>query len=334
VVTLVVVVFQAVADRVIRGKYRTLRNFELTMRVRFLIFSLLISLSAFAQKAVPELWHTRVHDDAHVLKQETIDALEKQLTVYEDSTSNQIAILLVSSLDGDPIESYSIRVAEKWQLGQKEKDNGVLLLIAVDDHKMRIEVGAGLEGVLTNALSSRIIRNEMAPNFRRADFDTGVRAAVNGIIAAIGGEYTADDSSEIMELSTTARVLIGLGIYIFLSIFAFFGLFIKGSWGWFMYVFLIPFFSIFPAFVFPSNLWYVPGVSFILIFPLVKWLVGRTTWGKSMTKKFEESSSSGSGGSSRGSSWSSSSSSSSWGGGGGFSGGGGSFGGGGSSGSW
>jgi uncharacterized protein len=333
VVTLVVVVFQAVADRVIRGKFRMLRNFELTMRVRFLIFSLLISLSAFAQKAVPELWHTRVHDDAHVLKQETIDALEKQLTVYEDSTSNQIAILLVSSLDGDPIESYSIRVAEKWQLGQKEKDNGVLLLIAVDDHKTRIEVGAGLEGVLTDALSSRIIRNEMAPNFRRADFDTGVTAAVNGIIAAIGGEYTADDSSEIMELSTTARVLIGLGIYIFLSIFAFFGLFIKGGWGWFMYLFLIPFFSIFPAFVFPSNLWYVPGVSFILIFPLVKWLVGRTTWGKSMTKKFEESSS-GSGGSSSGGSWSSSSSSSSWGGGGGFSGGGGSFGGGGSSGSW
>jgi uncharacterized protein len=217
VVILVVVVFQAVADRVIRGKYRTLRNFELTMRVRFLIFSLLISLSAFAQKAVPELWHTRVHDDAHVLKQETIDALEKQLTVYEDSTSNQIAILIISSLDGDPIESYSIRVAEKWQLGQKEKDNGVLLLIAVDDHKMRIEVGAGLEGVLTDALTSRIIRNEMAPNFRRADFDSGVTAAVIGIIAAIGGEYTADDSSEIMELSITARVLIGLGIYIFLA---------------------------------------------------------------------------------------------------------------------
>jgi uncharacterized protein len=98
-----------------------------------------------------------------------------------------------------------------------------------------------------------------------------------------------------------------------------------------MYLFLIPFFSIFPAFVFPSNLWYVPGISFILIFPLIKWLVGRTTWGKNMTKNFEESSS---GGSSSGGSWSSSSSSSSWGGGGGFSGGGGSFGGGGSSGSW
>jgi len=303
------------------------------MRVRFLIFSLLISLSAFSQKVVPELWNTRVHDDAHVLKQETIDVLEKQLEAYEDSTSNQIAILIISSLDGDPIESYSMRVVEKWQLGQKEKDNGVLLLIAVDDHKMRIEVGAGLEGVLTDALSSRIIRNEMAPNFRRADFDTGVTAAVNSIIAAIGGEYTADDSNEIMELTTTARVLIGLGIYVFLSIFAFFGLFIKGSWGWFMYLFLIPFFSIFPAFVFPAHLWYVPGVAFILIFPLIKWLVGRTAWGKSMTKKFEESGS-GSGGSSRGSSWSSSSSSSSWGGGGGFSGGGGSFGGGGSSGSW
>jgi len=305
------------------------------MRVRFLIFSLLISLSAFGQKAIPELWNTRVHDDAHVLKQETIDKLEKQLELYEDSTSNQIAILILNTLEGESVEEYSIRVAEKWALGQKDKDNGVLLLVAVDDHKMRIEVGAGLEGVLTDAQSSRIIRNEMAPNFRRADFDAGITAAIDAIIAAIGGEYNGDDSSEVMELSTTARILIGLGIYLFLSIFAFFGLFIKGSWGWFMYLFLIPFFSIFPAFVFPAHLWYVPGVAFVIIFPIIKWLVAQTTWGKSMTKKFEGGGGTGSGDSSS-SGWSSSSSSSSWGssGGGGFSGGGGSFGGGGSSGSW
>ncbi len=300
------------------------------MRVRFLIFSFLISLSAFAQKDVPELWNTRVHDDAHVLKQETIDALEKQLEVYEDSTSNQIAILIISSLDGDVLESYTLRVVEKWKLGQKDKDNGVLLLVAVDDHKMRIEVGSGLEGVLTDALCSRIIRNEMAPAFRRADFDAGITAAINAIEAAISGEYKGDDSNDLTDLSLTARILIGLGIYVFLSIFGFFGLFIKGSWGWFMYAFLIPFYGIFPAFVFPSSLWYVPGLSFIIGFPIVKWLVGKTTWGKAMIKKFESGSSSGSWSSS--SSWSSGGSSSSSGS--SFSGGGGSFGGGGSSGGW
>jgi len=246
------------------------------MRFTFIVF-LFISGFTFAQKPVPELWGTRVHDDAHVLKPETIEALEAQLKAYEDSTSNQIAILTVSSLDGETIEEYSLRVAEKWKLGQEDKDNGVLLLIAVDDHKMRIEddhkmrieVGHGLEGVLTDALSSRIIRNEMAPAFRRADFDEGVTAAITAITKAIGGEYTANDSSEIVELSTTARILIGLGIYAFLGIFAFFGLFIKGGWGWFMYLFLTPFFSIFPAFVFPLHLWYVPGVSYLVGFPII-----------------------------------------------------------------
>ncbi|MBK8289751.1 MAG: TPM domain-containing protein [Flammeovirgaceae bacterium] len=302
------------------------------MRTRFLICTLLISFSVVAQKAVPELWNTRVHDEAHVLKQETIEALEKKLKVYEDSTSNQIAILILSTLDGESIEEYSMRVAEKWVLGQKEKDNGVLLLIAVDDHAMRIEVGAGLEGVLTDALCSRIIRNEMAPNFRRADFDTGVTAAIEAIIAGIGGEYKGDDASDVNELTLTARILIGLGIYAVLGIFAFFALIIQDRWAWFMYAFLIPFFAIFPALVFPLRLWYVPGLSYIIIFPIIKWLTMRSAWGKKMGKTMASGGGSGSRSSSgsSSSSWSSSSRSS----GSSFSGGGGSFGGGGSSGGW
>ncbi len=300
------------------------------MRFHFLLVALLFSLTTFAQKAVPELWNVRVHDEAHVLSQEKIDQLEKQLAHYEDSTSNQIAILIIPSLEGEVLEDYSLRVAEKWKLGQKDKDNGVLLLIAVDDHKMRIEVGHGLEGVLTDALCNRIIRNEMAPAFRRADFDGGVAAAINGITAAIGGEYTAGDSGDLVELSATARILIGLGIYAFLSIFAFFAIIITDKWGWAMYVFLIPFFSIFPAFVFPLKYWYVPGTAYIILFPMIKIWAARTQWVKNIAKKMN--SGSGSGGSyssGSGSSWSSGSSSGSS-----FSGGGGSFGGGGSSGGW
>jgi uncharacterized protein len=108
-------------------------------------FSLFVT-NAFAQKAVPELWGLHVHDDAKALKQETIDRLENQLIAYEASTSNQIAVLIIPALDGEVLEEYSLVVAEKWKLGQASKDNGVLLLVAIDDHKMRIEVGQRLEG--------------------------------------------------------------------------------------------------------------------------------------------------------------------------------------------
>lgn len=312
-------------------------NLKFLVRVKtiFVFLSLLTFISANAQKAVPELWNARVHDDAQVLKQETIDQLELQLKAYEDSTSNQIAILIVNSLDGESLEDYSLKVAEHWKLGKASKDNGVLLLVAVKDHKMRIEVGQGLEGVLTDALCNRIIRNEMAPNFRRSDFDAGITSAITAITAGIKGEYTADDTNDLDDLSLTARILIGLGIYLFLSIFAFFALIVPGGWGWAMYAFLIPFFSIFPAFVMSEGLWYVPGLSYILGFPLIKLLVSRTAWGKKLGKKLNSGSGSGrwtsgggwsSGSGSSGSSWGSSGSS--------FSGGGGSFGGGGSSGSW
>lgn len=155
------------------------------------VFSLVCSFS-FGQKTVPELWGQRVHDEAHVLQQGTVDRLEKNLKSFEDSTSNQIAILIIQSLDGDVLENFSIRTVEKWGLGQKGKDNGVLLLIAVDDHKIRIEVGRGLQGVLTDAQCSRIIRNDIAAAFRRGDYDAGVTAGITNIIKTIGGEYEAE----------------------------------------------------------------------------------------------------------------------------------------------
>ena len=302
------------------------------MRLKFLIYAFILSFSAFGQKAVPELWNMRVHDDAHVLKQETIDQLEKKLAQYEDSTSNQIAILIINSLESESIEDYSIKVADAWKLGKKNKDNGVLLLIAVDDHKMRIEVGEGLEGVLTDALTSRITRNEMAPNFRRGDYDRGVTAAIDGMIKAIGGEYTAEDTNDLEDLTMTQRILIGLGLFVFLGIFAFFALVMPGCTGWGLYAFLIPFYTLFPAALVGEKYWYLPGSIYMLGFPALKLWIGRTGWGKKIGKNMGGGTSGAGGGwsswSSGGSSWGSGSS------GGGFSGGGGSFGGGGSSGSW
>src|SRR6478736_2812796 len=208
-----------------------------------LCFLFTFTSNLYAQKAVPELWGIRVHDEAHALKPETVDLLEKELKAYEDTTSNQIAILIVQSLDGDVLEQYSLRVAEKWKLGKKDKDNGVLLLVAVDDHKMRIEVGQGLEGVLTDAQSSRIIRNEIAPEFRRGDYDAGVKAGINGIVKAIAGEYSASDTEGFGELSLLAKILISLGVTLFISIFAFMGLIFPGCVGWGIYLFLMPFYA-------------------------------------------------------------------------------------------
>ena len=273
-----------------------------------------------------------VHDDAHVLTQATIDQLEKQLTAYEDSTSNQIAVLIIPSLDGDILEEYSLRVATTWKLGQKAKDNGALLLIAVNDHKMRIETGTGLEGVLTDAISSRIIRNKIAPAFRKDDYDEGIKAGIDAIILAVGGEYTADpeeDANE--ELGWKGRIALGLFVFIILGTFTFVGIITPGCSGWFLYAFLIPFYAIFPMAVAGINSGFSVLIVYVIAFPLLKILLPKTAWGKRMTMKGGGTGGgwrwSSGGGWSGGGGWSS-------GGGGGFSGGGGSFGGGGSSGSW
>lgn len=156
-------------------------------------FSLLLSAVSFAQRAVPDHGGVWVHDEAHVLSATTVAELESVLKAERDSTSNQIAVLIIPSLEGDDIDSYGIRVADAWKIGQKDKDNGAILLIAIQDKKMRIEVGQGLEGVLTDAMSSRINRNEIAPRFRQGDYDGGVKAGVFAIIQTIKGQYVNTD---------------------------------------------------------------------------------------------------------------------------------------------
>ena len=299
----------------------------------FFAFSFLLVKISLAQKPVPELWGQRIHDEAHALKTTTIDQLENELKRYEDTTSNQIAVLIVQSLDGEVLENYSLKVAEKWKLGQKNKDNGVLLLIAIDDHKIRIEVGQGLEGVLTDAQSNRLIRNEMAPEFRRGDYDAGVKAGVAGIIKAIAGEYAADDLNPPSgELGLGGRIMVGLFLFVVLGIFTTLAVFVQGCAGWGLYAFLIPFYAVFPWVAIGKIPSIVLFVIYVIGLPILKVFMARSKWGKALLLKFQSSSSGWGSSSSSSSSWGSSSSWSS--GGSSFSGGGGSFGGGGSSGSW
>lgn len=130
-----------------------------------------------------------VSDRAEILSPETKQRLEAFLRDFERSDSTQIVVLTVPSLEGEPVESYALRVAEAWKIGQKAKDNGALLLVARDDRKIRIEVGYGLEGRLTDLLAGRIVDNEIAPRFRAGDFDGGILAGVKGIAEAVRGEY-------------------------------------------------------------------------------------------------------------------------------------------------
>jgi uncharacterized protein len=156
-------------------------------------FVLFIYTSTFAQRAIPPHGGVWVHDEANVLSPATVAQLEQILKAERDSTSNQIAVLIVPSLEGEDMDGFGIRVAEAWKIGDQKKDNGVIFIVAIQDRKMRIEVGLGLEGVLTDALSSRINRNEVAPHFRQGNYDAGITAGTLAIIQAIKGTYVNEN---------------------------------------------------------------------------------------------------------------------------------------------
>ena len=162
----------------------------------FLIFILIVCITsqAFALD-VPPL-KRRVTDMVGVLSPSQQGRIEEKLYLFESQTSNQLAVLIIPSLGEGSIEDYSIRVVENWKLGDREKENGILLLIAFNDRQMRIEVGYGLEGALTDLLASSIIRNEIAPRFRTGDFYGGIDAAVTSIILATRNEYKADPNRD------------------------------------------------------------------------------------------------------------------------------------------
>jgi len=133
----------------------------------------------------------RIVDLAHVLSPDLAASLSEELAAHERRTGNQVAVLTIPSLQGEPLEEFSHRVATTWGLGKKGTDNGVLVLVVPGDRRVRIEVGYGLEGVLTDAMTSRIIRNEMVPRFRGGDYAQGIASGVRAVLGTIEGTYTA-----------------------------------------------------------------------------------------------------------------------------------------------
>ncbi len=145
--------------------------------------------------AVPALTG-RVNDYASMISPGARADIEGKLKQFEQQESTQIVILTIPSLEGDPIEDFSIRVAEAWKIGRKGSDNGVLFIVSKNDHKVRIEVGYGLEGRMTDLLAGRIIRDEVAPSFKNGNFDEGFAKGVTAIMDAVRGEYKGKPQKE------------------------------------------------------------------------------------------------------------------------------------------
>jgi len=290
----------------------------------------------------------RVVDDAEILKPATRDRLTAATKAHEQKTGNQIAVLTVATLGGDGIEEYATRVFENWKLGQKGKDNGVLVIVVPKDRKMRIEVGYGLEGTLTDVAASRITRNVMTPQFKAGDYDKGVAEGVAAIIATLEGQagVAADAAAAATgsapssftfntpNMSWPERILIGAFVFSIIGIFTFVGIMTPGA-GWFLYVFLIPFWAMFPMVIVGTRPALMLLGIYVVGYPIVKVLLSRSEWYRKAATDLKSTGhaniggfvvSSGGGGSGFSSGGGDS--------GGGFSGGGGDSGGGGASGSW
>ncbi len=138
----------------------------------------------------------RVNDYASMLSARAKADIEQKLKQFEAEESTQIVILTVPSLQGDVMEDFSIRVAEAWKIGRKGSDNGAILIVSRDDRKIRIEVGYGLEGKLTDLLAGRIVQNEIAPAFKAGQYDEGFEKGVSAMMDAVRGEYKGKPATD------------------------------------------------------------------------------------------------------------------------------------------
>jgi uncharacterized protein len=170
---------------------------------------LLAGQNLVAQTEIPRV-EQRVNDFTNTLTFNEWKSIENLLKRFEDSTSTQIVVLMVDSLNGQPIEDYAVKVFEKNKIGQAQKDNGVLLVIAKDDRKTKIEVGYGLEGVLTDITCEQIIDREMIPQFKDANFYGGILTGVTSIMSAVGGEYKAEPKGKAAPAISGALVIMFL----------------------------------------------------------------------------------------------------------------------------
>ncbi len=339
------------------GEYRSAQHEGRPMSIAGIIGRAILvaalSLAAWAAAAadVPYL-SGRVVDEAGILSPAARERLTATSKAHEDRTTNQVVVLTLPTLGGESIEEYADRAFAAWKLGQKGKDNGVLLVVVPNDRKLRIEVGYGLEATLPDVDAARIIRDRITPRFKAGDFDGGVTDGLDAIVARLEGRPGAVgdvggaapgsagkgvfDSPQIAEFEGQLppwpmRILLGAFIFGVIGIFTVLGVLTPGM-GWFLYVFLIPFWAMFPIIVVGVKGALIVLAVYVVGFPIAKLIVRSRPWYSKAAADLKRTGHASFGGmviTSGGSSSSSGGSS-----GGGFSGGGGSSGGGGASGSW
>ncbi len=177
---------------------------------------MLFGISASAQN-FPEKPNTLVSDYTNTLSADENKALEQKLVAFADSTSSQIAVVLVPTLEGYDVADYAVRLADKWGIGQDKKNNGVILLVSIGDRKMSIQTGYGMEGALPDAIARRIIENSIKPAFKEGAYYQGLDAGTNDIIAYTKGEYK-NDAPKKGKNKTFPLVFILVFIVIFIAI--------------------------------------------------------------------------------------------------------------------
>jgi uncharacterized protein len=156
-------------------------------KIRAMLVIVLLAAGPLFGLEVPAL-KGRVNDYARILEPEQAAALENNLAAIESSTTAQFVLLTIPSLEGEPLEDFSLRVAEAWKLGQKRADNGLLMMVAVEDRAIRIEVGYGLEGTLPDGKCGTIIRQVIVPEFRNGKYYTGISKAFQVMGQAVAGD--------------------------------------------------------------------------------------------------------------------------------------------------
>lgn len=286
----------------------------------------------------------RVVDDASIIGDEAQARLTATLKAHEDATTNQVVVLTVTTIGGQSIEEYAVKVFEAWKLGKKDIDNGVLVVVVPEDRKMRIEVGYGLEAVLPDGAAGEIIRTWMTPAFKAGNYEKGIDDGVAAIISRLEGRGDPTDRTpaasaspgggDIADMPWHMRILMGVFVFSIIGLFTVIGVLTPGV-GWFLYVFLIPFWTIFPMFIIGVRPTLVLLATYLIGFPMAKLRVRDKPWYKKAAADLKSKGSASIGGFTFTTSGSSGDSGSSWSGGGSsFSGGGGSSGGGGASGSW
>lgn len=183
-----------------------------TISIILLGILLFVPVHAYSSPGTPVNF---VSDFANVLTSEQETQLNAKLEAEEKNTSNEISVVTINSLDGDSIENYAVKLFEEYKIGKKDKDNGVLLLIAVADHKLRIEVGYGLEGALTDSESSSIITSDITPLLKQSKYFEGINKGTDSIIKSIDGEYNAENST-----ASVGGWEVGIFLFLLLILFA------------------------------------------------------------------------------------------------------------------